>query len=131
MNFALVSVLIPAIVALIVSMISPVFTHLIWRRQKRKEKQLAVAERFAVLNAEMDAHHHPEDIATRAMNELSGILLVVPVLFKKKEVVRRARALTGVHDPEAFMIRIELEAYLLAEALDLSFDEIVELPFRL
>ena len=58
MNFALVSVLIPAIVALIVSMISPVFTHLIWRRQKRKEEQLVVAEHFAVLNAEIESHLH-------------------------------------------------------------------------
>ena len=40
MNIALFSVLVPAIVALVVSTISPVFTHLIWRRQKRKEQQV-------------------------------------------------------------------------------------------
>jgi hypothetical protein len=53
MNFALVSVLVPAMVALIVSMISPVFTHLIWKHQKRKEQQLTVAERFAALHSEL------------------------------------------------------------------------------
>jgi hypothetical protein len=131
MNFALVSVLIPAIVALIVCTISPLFTHYLWKRQKRSERKLAVAERYAVLNAEVEAHLHPEDFAARgrlsaAKNEMLGLLFVVPVLFQKKEVVIRAKALRGgVRNPETIARqRIELEAYLFAEALDVSFDKI-------
>jgi hypothetical protein len=59
-------------------------------------------------------------------NEMLGLLFVVPVLFQKKEVVSRAKALRGgVRNPETIPRQhIELEAYLCAEALDVSFDKV-------
>jgi hypothetical protein len=49
---ALVSASIAAVVSVSVAVISPLFTHHLWKRQKRKEQQLVVAERFTVLSAE-------------------------------------------------------------------------------
>jgi hypothetical protein len=44
---AIISVSVSAIVSLSVTFISPWWTHKLWKRQKLKEQQLAVAERIS------------------------------------------------------------------------------------
>jgi hypothetical protein len=55
MKAILTSIVVPAIVSLVVALIvsyfGPRFNFPIWRKQKRKEQQLAIAERFAKISA--------------------------------------------------------------------------------
>ena len=126
MNFALLSVFISATVSLVVTMISPVFTHLIWKHQKRTDQQLAIAERFAVLRAKLlfvVSPRHEERI--NAEMEMKGMLFVIPVLFERKEVAKRALELIGLEDPVTVtMKQIELQAHMFAEAFDISLSKI-------
>jgi hypothetical protein len=110
-------------------------THHLWKRQKRKEQQLAVAERYAVLRAEMSASVDFSDLKaafkrTPAEMELQGLLFVIPVLFKTEEVVTYARRLQlpGDSNKPVWMVRYELQAYLFAEALNVPFDKVPIFP---
>jgi hypothetical protein len=131
---ALVSASIAALVSLSVAIFSPLFTHHLWKRQKRKEQQLALAERFAVLRAELRTYDDNRDQGAwykwaNARTEMSGLLFVVQVLFEKDDVIIRAKKLRGVQNPETIEVqRVELQTYLFAEALDVSFDKIPTFP---
>jgi hypothetical protein len=87
---ALVSASIAAVVSISVAVISPLFTHTLWKRQKRKEQQLALAERFAALCAQMASFDvlGPEGIGERRMAckaELIGVLVVFPYCSRRKK----------------------------------------------
>jgi hypothetical protein len=137
MDSTLETAVIAAAVSLSVSLISPAFTHHLWKRQKRKEQQLAIAERFAVLNAEMAAAVDTRDLKavfekSPAELELIGILYVIPVLFENEETVDRALTLLGRGSSKEspMILRMELQGYLFAEALNTSFKKIVKLGDR-
>jgi hypothetical protein len=134
---ALVSASIAAVVSVSIAFISPLFTHHLWNRQKRKEQQLAIAERYAVLRAEISASAHfskprvPFETSPARM-ELQGLLFVIPVLFKTEEVISRVHALglqeRGDQNKPLWMVRYELQAYLFAEALNVPFDKVPIFP---
>jgi hypothetical protein len=107
------------------------FTHRFWKRQKLKEQQLAVAERFSVLRQELLASSGIQEgdafvRSVHAREEMAGLLYMVPVLFEKKEVVTRVDDLKHLRivDNNIHGQRVELQCYLFAEALDLPFDKI-------
>jgi hypothetical protein len=137
LEVALVSASISAVVSVSIAFISPLFTHHLWNRQKRKEQQLAVAERYAALRAEIAASAHfpkprvPFETSPARM-ELQGLLFVIPVLFKTEEVISRVHALGlqegGGPNKPVWMVRYELQAYLFAEALNLPFDKVRTFP---
>jgi hypothetical protein len=129
---ALVSASIAAIVSLSVAVFSPLFTHHLWKRQKRKEQQLAIAVRFCTLIAEIAAAAAVNMASVNkspAETELIGILYVIPVLFENEETVDRALTLLGRGRSEEspVILRIDLQGYLFAEALNISFKKIVKL----
>jgi hypothetical protein len=137
MDSALETAVIAAAVSISVSLISPAFTHQLWKSQKRKEQQLAIAARFATLIAEIAAgvdSREPKAIGKKspAETELIGILYVIPVLFENEETVDRALTLLGrgPSKESPVLLRIELQGYLFAEALNTSFMKIVKLGER-
>jgi hypothetical protein len=136
---ALVSASIAAVVSVTVAIISPLFTHHLWKRQKRKEQQLAIAERYATFHAELSAYDpgvHDESRRRRYESlklEMLGLLFVVNVLSEKAKVRTLADdvqlSLISPNPPhsepsisgEKFF---ELQAYLFAEALDIPFSKV-------
>ena len=133
---ALVSASIAAVVSVTVAVISPLFTHHLWKRQKRKEQQLAVAERFAARTAEMVAStflNAVDSVSAQrekdaARLEVMGILYLVPILFEtsgssmlaaelRNHPLSGQRALNKIRD---------LQVALFAEALDLPYQRSTE-----
>jgi hypothetical protein len=136
MEQVLIPAFVSAIVALIISFLSPRFTHTMWKRQKRKEQQVAVAERYAVLLTQLIASDNLTFLRDRSVAEalrltpteieFRGMLFVIQVLFESDNIKRRAREVAEGGET-AVRMRAELMAYLLAEALDLPFDKIPKL----
>ena len=127
---ALVSASIAAVVSVSVAVFSPLFTHHLWKRQKRKEQQLAVAERFAAVFSEFvalarfdmgDSSWKAADVARfeTIRTEFHGILYSVFVLFDSDVSKRRAEDLMFAKKIGTLECA-ELQSFLFAEALDLS-----------
>jgi hypothetical protein len=136
------SVLLPAIVSLVVSLVliylSPWFTHLVWKKQKRKEQQLAIADRFAKLSYDLnivrDSCPGPEDTRevffekSSLFLEQNALILLIRVLFDHKRTVNaeqrfRDLMLTDMPDVNRMhILRSELMACLFAEALEIPFE---------
>jgi hypothetical protein len=58
LEVALVSASISAVVSVCVAVVSPLFTHHLGKRQKRKEQQLAIAQRYVELRAQTSPSLH-------------------------------------------------------------------------
>jgi hypothetical protein len=134
MDSALETAVIAAAVSLSVSFISPAFTHHLWKRQKRKEQQLAIAQRYFELRAQTSPSLYSALFegdqrlqAKQADVEMSGLLFLIPIFFKKKEVLVRAAGLRGVTEPADNWIYFELQAFLFAEALNVPFEKVPDL----
>jgi hypothetical protein len=142
---ALVTASIAAGVSLIVAVFSPLFTHHLWKRQKRKEQQLALAERYSALMATSTVIHKtfrktspplfglPEEEEP----EFRRLLFVILVLFQSTDVVGRAGSMLYPTEmgkspalvlDEPWEIFVTLQGYLFAEALDVPFEKVPPLP---
>ena len=84
---ALVSAFIAAAVSFSVAVFGPLFTYCLWKRQKRKEQQLTVSQRFAALSASLfaftgiDAMVGSETQTVATALEMHALLRLIPVLF--------------------------------------------------
>jgi hypothetical protein len=140
---ALVTASIAADVSLIVAVFSPLFTHHLWKRQKRKEQQLALAERYSALMATSTVIHKtihetsPPLFRLPEEPEFSRLLFVILVLFQSTEVVGRAGSMLYPTEmgkspalvlDEPWEIFVTLQGYLFAEALDVPFEKVPPLP---
>ena len=122
MDSALETALIAAAVSLSVSLISPAFTHHLWKRQKLKEQQLAVAERFAAILAGF-----PEDKPDEPIQlswHFTSLLVLIGTLFENEELREVARGLARTEPP--FTARLHarefgrLQTLLFEEALEIK-----------
>jgi hypothetical protein len=127
LEVALVSGSISAVVSVCIAVISPLFTHHLWKRQKRKEQQLAIAQRYVVLRAQTSPSLHPQLLESdqrlqfkQAQVEMKGLLFLIPILFEREEIIDRA---DGLLKPADTWIYFELQAFLFAEALDVPFEK--------
>jgi hypothetical protein len=131
---ALVSASIAAVVSLSVAFFSPMLTHHLWKRQKRKEQQLSVAQRYAYVFAERVAfgRFDMSDSSWSAADdarfetvkvEFHGILYSVQVLFDSEVIRKRAQDLM-LTERISMLECAELQAFLFAEALDISTKKI-------
>ena len=136
MNWAtfLLSVTSAVIVAVLAAYLTPRFQHAVWRRQKLREQRIAVAERFAAMNANF-RFASPDEVEPNwgEVFEMDGLLRLVEVLFERGEV-RNAREnlrawldtnptlLSGQLPIDQFMkmwkLRVEVLAALFAEAFE-------------
>jgi hypothetical protein len=139
LEVALVSASISSVVSVCVAVISPMFTHRLWKRQKRKEQQLAIAERFAVLFSEVVALENTSDLEQTSANELRfwsaqvefrGLLYAIQVLFENSVITQRATDLWAGEDKVNLLICAELQAFLFAEALDIPTSKIPTRGYR-
>jgi hypothetical protein len=140
MKAILTSIVVPAIVSLVVALVvsyfGPRFNFPVWRRQKRKEQQLAIAERFAKISASpysvgydnYDSNHETWLRAQELRQERQTLLFLIPVIFedaKTWELVTRVTILIDALDgwtkitPEGYLLLIQVGARLFAEALDI------------
>jgi hypothetical protein len=106
----------------------------VWKHQKRKEQQVAIAERYAVLLNQLIASDNFTRLRDRSLEdafrlsatdiEFRGMLFVIQVLFESDDVKKRAREVAEGGDSAG---RATLMAYLFAEALNLPFSKIPKL----
>jgi hypothetical protein len=138
-------VLIPAVtsavVALLVFALTPYMNLVVWKKQKRKEQQLAIAKRFAELSANQYARWGSssaevfagEDEMHTTLWEQEGLLLLIPCIFKTPAVKQCANWLaetlketppTNIEKFQTYRgsveMRNDLQAMLFAEALDID-----------
>jgi hypothetical protein len=122
MNIALETALIAAAVSLSVSLISPVVTYHIWKRQKRREQELAVAERFAAILTGFP-ENEPDEPIPLSWN-FTSLLVLIGTLFENEELREVAIGLARTEPP--FTTRHHarefgrLQALLFEEALDIK-----------
>jgi hypothetical protein len=107
-----------------VTFISPWWTHKLWKRQKLKEQQLAVAERFAAILAGFPEDRPDEPIAFSW--RFTGLMVLIGTLFKDKDVLAVAKHLVKTEPP--FTPRLhakefgQLQTLLFEEALEIKRD---------
>jgi hypothetical protein len=117
----IISASVSAFVSFTVSIISPWWTHHLWKKQKLREQQLAVAERFAAILAKFP---DGPDEAVPFSWSFTGLMVLIGTLFKNKEVRAVAQHLVKTEPP--FTPRLhakefgELQALLFEEALEIK-----------
>lgn len=121
---AIISVSVSAIVSFSVTFISPWWTHKLWKRQKLKEQQLAVAERFAAILAGFPKDRPDEHIEFSW--RFTGLMVLIATLFKNKDVLAVAKHLVRTEPP--FTPRLHAKEF--GELQTLLFEEALELKRR-
>src|ERR1039457_4617442 len=129
-----------------VAFLSPRFAHSIWKKQKLREQQVAVAEQFA--NIFSDLHiagnivpkpSHDEGsmkIASRFYEQYSLFILAF-VLFEREDTLSLGNRLLkmvndGSHDFKTlYSLRTEFLAHMFAEALGISTEKISQRSAKL
>lgn len=133
LEVALVSASISAVVSLSVAVGSPLLTHTLWKRQKRKEQQLAIAQRFSALYSDYLVWKDKgagaktiEELApiNPSWFEFTGVLYLAQVMFIRPEVIQLANTLMQDVDRIDFMTVTQLQAHLFAEALDIPANKV-------
>ncbi len=118
----------------VVAFVTPRFGYPIWRKQQRRQQQIALAERFANLGSNLyvitNSKPHPtqgarvsENIA--ALLEQNSLLVQIYVLFEDKDTLALAlRLRTAIDNNTDFQslhtMRVDLTARLFAEAFEVS-----------
>ena len=129
--------------ALIVAFLSPKFGYFVWRKQRRREQQLALADRFAKLNSDLriignlkprpkegesSSERHAVDAAAPFL-EQNALLSLIFVAFERKHTLESALMLkravdAGTAFQSIYSLRVDLLARLFAEALEIPPDVI-------
>jgi hypothetical protein len=122
MDSGIEAALISVSVSLAVSFISPWWTHKLWKRQKLKEQQLAVAERFAAVLAGF-----PEDRPDEPLQlswHFTSLMVLIGTLFKNRELREVAVGLVRTEPPLTCRLHARefgrLQALLFEEALEIK-----------
>lgn len=151
MNPLASSILGGAIAGVIVAFVSPRFAHLVWKKQKLRDQQILIAERFARISANFIVLTHmtsPDWNAAQfgtdkmldnfsAIQEQESLLVLIWCLFKRKDtldaVLRLKQGLRGLSTaPDRrrseeeirmlYKLRVDLLSKLFGEAFDLTDD---------
>ena len=124
-------------VTLLVAMvIAPLVSHRIWKKQKLRDQQLAIAQRFASLLSTMMSYEALISTVEydhkwgSTLSEFLGILKTIQVLFKREGIGTLAARLPPEKDRMLDGAKgAELQARLFAEALNVPEKVVAQVKF--
>ncbi|HSY03627.1 MAG TPA: hypothetical protein VK819_15800 [Acidobacteriaceae bacterium] len=135
MNWSTVAVSLAC--SVVVAYLSTHFTHLVWGKQKRREQQLAVAERFANIRLQFYVYANIDPKTTEerlkiapARVEQDSVLMLICTLFKRRDTIlwtiKLRRAINEHRTDIEVMhrLRLDITVGLFAEALGISMNEV-------
>lgn len=128
---------------MVVAYLTPQFSHFAWRKQKRREQQLELAQRFVNIKANFYVYANL-DWVTNAENEQAlrhvsdsleqdALLALIWTLFTDKDTLQLVHALrqeinSNRGKPESYpqlhKLRLDIAPRLFAEALGISISKI-------